>query len=173
MKDKMLAMTEHIHCQDVLGFTRTAIENLNPNFFLLPASSTGNNHPSINLGEGGLARHSIATVIVALDLFRMSDYNFERPYKDMIISALLLHDGFKYCEKSQYVVDHAGQCAKWVVESQIFSSYNTLSRQIIGGYIRTHMGEWGGEVPPPKCEIAKFVHLCDYLASRKNFTTDV
>jgi hypothetical protein len=43
----------------------------------------------------------------------------------------------------------------------------------INQLIRTHMGEWctgkNGEVvtPKPKTEAQKLVHLCDYLASRR------
>ena len=50
---------------------------------------------------------------------------------------------------------------------------NCQSRGFLGDVIKTHMGVWttdynGNEVlEKPKTKYQNFVHMCDYLASRK------
>ncbi|MCD3326841.1 hypothetical protein G8V02_07945, partial [Clostridium botulinum D/C] len=45
--------------------------------------------------------------------------------------------------------------------------------------IRSHMGEWNKDyrtkkevLPLPKTRIERFVHMCDYLASRKSINIE-
>ena len=47
-------------------------------------------------------------------------------------------------------------------------------REIIANNISTHMGQWNTDyktqkeiLPLPKTKMQNFVHICDYLASRK------
>ena len=41
--------------------------------------------------------------------------------------------------------------------------------------IETHHGQWDyyGKMPRPKTDSQQFVHLCDYIASRKNIAVDI
>ena len=79
-------------------FTIKAIEVLPDYFFKVAASSTGKYHPQYALGEGGLVRHTKAAVRIALELFRCETVtgHFPDEVKDIIISALILHDGAKH-----------------------------------------------------------------------------
>lgn len=49
----------------------------------------------------------------------------------------------------------------------------------ICGSVSSHMGKWTTSnysqvvLPAPKTLIQKFVHICDYLASRKSISVDV
>ena len=49
----------------------------------------------------------------------------------------------------------------------------------ISKLVATHMGQWNTNskskvvLPLPETAEQKFVHMCDYLASRKNITVDV
>lgn len=64
----------------------------------MPASTSGRFHPEFSLGEGGLVRHTKAAVRIAIELFRDSVFNtfeFMEHEQDLIIMALILHDGLK------------------------------------------------------------------------------
>ena len=62
-------------------------------FFEIPASSSGKYHPKISLGNGGVVRHTVFAVDLALELFRV--YNFTDIEKDIIVISLAIHDTFK------------------------------------------------------------------------------
>lgn len=143
---------------------RSEIENvvniLPDYFFKIPASSTGKYHPNYALGEGGLVRHTKAAIGIAVELFRNNTVqNFNQYEKDCIIGALILHDGFKGEKHTEF---------KHPLKPSAY-----LNNKIIADAIASHMGEFNtskyeeGELPTPKTELEKFVHLCDYLASRK------
>jgi len=160
----------------VREFAQKAIETLPDYFFIMPASTTGKYHPSYAIGDGGLLRHTKAAVAIATDLFVLEEYNFEGNIKDLIIAALILHDGWKKGDGS----------TQWTVNVHPEFAINELSRtpelfailtsdevEIITCSIHSHMGKWntdrsGNEIlPKPKTKYEKFVHLVDYLASRK------
>jgi hypothetical protein len=87
---------EFIIREDIRQFTEKALKTLPEYFFLIPASSSGKYHPSTDLGEGGLVRHSKAVARVAYELFGFNTlFNFTEDEKDMMISACILHDGVK------------------------------------------------------------------------------
>jgi hypothetical protein len=157
----------------VRKFTEELIDRLPDYFFKIPASSSGKYHPPYALGEGGLVRHTKAAVGIALELFRMEEYQnkFNRYLQDLIISALILHDGFKNgLEDSHYTVtEHPLICSEFIRGHSQFED-----RDIVRHLIETHMGQWTDDfkthekvLEKPDSETQKFVHLCDYLASRK------
>lgn len=157
------------------------MENYAPDYFYtIPASSSGKYHPKYTLGEGGLVRHTKACVAIAEDLLALEQYEtFEH---DEIISALLVHDTFKQG------LDSTGHT---VFEHPIYSAkaFTLFAKEyhpdMIGVAIRvsklviTHMGQWYTskyakvKLPKPQTAEEKFVHMCDYLASRKDITVDV
>ena len=67
--------------------------NLLPDyFFKIPASSTGKYHPKFASTEHGLLKHTKAAVRIAYDMFETVN-NFTDKDKDLIIMALIMHDG--------------------------------------------------------------------------------
>ena len=66
-------------------------------FFEIPASSTGKYHPEYALGDGGLLRHSKAAVRIGYELLEdpLIGGKYTSDEKDMMLMALLLHDGLK------------------------------------------------------------------------------
>lgn len=148
-------------------------------FFSVAASSTGKYHPSYALGEGGLVRHTKAAVAIAHELLQLEMYNdvFTPAEKDLIIAALILHDGKKHGDNgSQYTVaEHPLVVADWIAGDEVLSDMLPASTlQVLRDAIASHMGQWNTDyktkkeiLPKPQTEIQKFVHLCDYLASRK------
>ena len=65
---------EYIKDADIKKFTEEMIARLPDYFFEVGASSSGRYHPKYALGEGGLVRHTISAVRIALELFRRNIY---------------------------------------------------------------------------------------------------
>lgn len=153
-------------------------------FWTVPASSTGKYHPQYALGVGGLVRHTKACVMVAEDLLSLEqNETLNECYHDEIISALIVHDTFKQGLKNtggHTKFEHPVYSASAL---QLFADkfYPDLSDRVsnISTMIMSHMGQWHRSaksvvvLPKPQTEAEKFVHLCDYLASRKYIAVDV
>lgn len=166
-----------IKSDEIRNFTEKALENLPDYFWHVPASSSGKYHPPYALGDGGLVRHTIAAVNIAQTLMELEQYKNAMTdiWHDCVISALLLHDGFKQGKESKAghtVKDHAIICADWVKSDELFKSFrSTKDKELIADLIRTHMGEWDTN-NKPGTSLQKFVHMCDFLASRKTIIYD-
>lgn len=153
-------------------------------FYHTPASSTGKHHPSFDLGDGGLLRHTQMTCEIMKEFQRMEEYKNLNHF-DMMI-ACILHDTFKngYVDNKRTVSSHASIAADEFYNTYIYHKYqkNELTettRNITYDYsgevysrvcnicdmIRTHMGQYGAI--KPRTESEKLVHLADYVASRK------
>jgi len=162
--------------QRVRDFAQKAIETLPDYFFVMPASTTGKYHPSYALGDGGLLRHTKAAIAIATDLFVLDEYNFQGNMKDLLIVALILHDGWKKGNGlTQWTVDiHPTFAVKSITENKELSSMlSPYEINVISESIHSHMGKWNTDrsgnkiLPKPETKEEKFIHLVDYLASRK------
>lgn len=146
-------------------------------FFEIPASSTGKYHPEYSLGEGGLVRHTKAAAKIAFELYGTSTVTgiFNDDEKDLMIFALILHDGLKSGKvKEQYTrFDHPILMQQYIKENKDKLTLTEGEIDFLGNVIASHMGEWNTdkyskvELPLPKNKYQKFVHMCDFLASRK------
>lgn len=156
---------------------RKLIELLPDYFFEIPASSTGKYHPSFALGDGGLVRHTKAAVRLAYELLNNNCIGnvFNDMEKDLIIMSLILHDGCKSgLTKSQYTVaDHPLIVAKLIHDNKDKLTLEENELTLLCMMIETHMGEFNKDyrgnaiLPLPQNKYQKFVHMCDYLASKK------
>lgn len=146
-------------------------------FFIVPASSTGKYHPEFSLGDGGLLRHTKAAVKIAFELLKNNTIGsqFSSQQKDLMIMSLILHDGLKSgLEKQKYTqVDHPLLVSKYIKDNKEKLTLNDEEIRFICECIESHMGEWNKDfndveiLPLPKNKYQKFVHMCDFLASRK------
>ena len=152
----------------------TMINYIPEYFFIIPASSTGKYHPSYAIGEGGLLRHTKAAVRMAEELFGI--YKFSSHTKDLIIMALLLHDSVKkgYEKEEQYTrFDHPLVAVEFIKAHAKELSISKDDIEFVSACIASHMGRFNTSdysdiiLPIPKTPEEKFVHMCDYLASRK------
>ena len=146
-------------------------------FFEVPASSTGKYHPEYATGEGGLLRHTKAAVRIGFEL--LSDPCIGDKYtsdeKDLMLMGLLLHDGLKSgMPKEKYTrFDHPILMADYIMDNEEVLGLEVEEIEFLGDVIKTHMGPWtsdynGNEVlEKPTTKYQNFVHMCDYLASRK------
>lgn len=158
-------------------FAERAIQTLPDYLWEVGASSTQKYHPSYTLGKGGLIKHIRATVRILVELFRLEMFNyFTSEEKDLMIVALLLHDGAKsgIVQQKFTVFDHPLVIASYIENHPDLQGILTKEQMdlMLGG-IKAHMGAWNMDrngqqiLPKPNTKFQNVVHLADYLASRK------
>lgn len=166
-----------IHHEKIRVWTKDWLENEIPDYFwVVPASSTGKYHPQYASEQSGLVKHTKTVFQIALDQLEDSVWHFEDLQKEIIKSAILLHDTRKLgIPKEKYTKSNHGV----LVADAIMEECDSGSiRSEIAVAIASHMGQWntnraGQKVAPvPETEVQFFVHLCDYLASRKYMEVD-
>lgn len=150
-------------------------------FFEVPAASTGKYHPEFAQGNGGLVRHTKFAVRIAHELYSDESVTgtFNQNEKDLMIFALVLHDGLKSgLIKEEYTkVDHPVLVANYIRDNKDKLTLTDNEIEFICNVIESHMGPWntdykGNEVlPKPINKYQRFVHMCDFLASRKFLNT--
>lgn len=146
-------------------------------FFKVAASSTGKYHPSFTLGDAGLVRHSKAAFRIGYELLNNNTIGsvFNESEKELMLCGLLVHDGLKHglVESKYTVFEHPILMANFLRENKDQFTWSDKEVNFIASVIETHMGEWtrdyqGNEVlTKPSNKYQKFVHMCDFLASRK------
>ena len=157
--------------------SRKLIDMLPDYFFKVPASSTGKYHPACSNVEGGLVNHTKLAVRLANDLMnnKMLFNKFSKREHDLIILALIMHDGFKHgIKQDKYVrFDHPIISANFVKEHAEEVGLTSEDGQLLYEIISSHMGEFNTSnysdvvLPLPKTSIQKFVHMCDDISSKK------
>lgn len=167
----------YIKSVKVLGNAKKLIELLPDYFFEVPASSTGKYHPPFAQGEGGLVRHTKAAVRFAYELENDNCIGniFTDDEKDLILLALIMHDGCKSgLIKTQYTVaNHPLIVSKLISDNKDKLTFTDEELHLLTSMIETHMGEFNKDykgnvlMPLPSNKYQKFVHMCDFLASKK------
>ena len=167
--------------EDIKQFAIKCIEVAPEYFWHVPASSTGKYHPQYSLGESGLARHTIALVRILNHMFEVESVanQFTSRERDLLRVAGITHDMMKSgtqedYEKSKYTkFDHPILAAKmvWGIPGEI----SDVEKTRICRCIMSHMGAWNCDkrypniiLPKPEDKYQIILHLCDYLASRKD-----
>ena len=146
-------------------------------YFEVDASSTGKYHPKYAAGPGGLSRHVKSAVKMAHELLEDSviSKNYTSLDRDLIYLSLLIHDGLKYGKtKEEYTrFDHPILISEFVKANKDKLNMDEESLEKVSGAVASHMGPWNTSnysdvvLPVPKTPMEKFVHMCDYLASRR------
>lgn len=167
-KIKQLAVTE-IETPQIRAYVLRFLNEQAPKYFATaPASSSGKHHPPYVNCEEGLAKHTLAAAKLAKHVSSLEFLGFSRRVQDRIIAASILHDTMKFGVNDEPEVhtlaDHA-----WLAADAVDA--NDADRAAIAKMIRSHAGQWGPSKPAGLAEF--IVHLCDYLASRKDVTIDV
>ena len=100
---------------------------------------------------------------------------FKEEEKDLMILALILHDGIKHgIPKDKYVkFDHPILIANFIKENQDKTDFTDNEIKFLQNVVSSHMGPYNTSsysdvvLPIPNNKYQKFVHMCDLLASRK------
>lgn len=153
------------------------IELLPDYFFTIPASSTGKYHPEFAQGDGGLVRHTKVAVRMCYELANNNSigHSFKNDEKDLMLISLIMHDGAKSgIPKGKFTcVDHPLIVSKLIRDNKDNIGLSDKEIDFVCSVIESHMGEWntdfnGNEVlPVPNNKYQRFVHMCDFLASKK------
>jgi 23S rRNA maturation-related 3'-5' exoribonuclease YhaM len=157
---------------------KTLIKLLPDYFFEIPASSTGKYHPKFATGERGLLKHTKVAVRIAYELLQNNTIGskFTARDKDLIIMALILHDGLKSgLEKEKHTrFDHPLLISKYIMENVDKLNMDIDDIRKMCSIIESHMGEWTYDtfrkkevLPKPITADQRFVHMSDLLASSK------
>ena len=146
-------------------------------FFEVQAASTGKYHPSFAQGKGGLVRHTKVAVRIAKELFENESISgaYSKNEKDLMMIGLILHDGLKHgLIMDKYTkFDHPIIAANFIRENKDKTSFKDNEIDFLASVISSHMGPWTTNpysdvvLPKPETRYQRFVHMCDYLASRK------
>jgi 23S rRNA maturation-related 3'-5' exoribonuclease YhaM len=154
---------------EILSFTEKVINNFPQEFWYKPASSTGKYHSKTSAGDGGLVEHTKLMFWIAKTMLDTKMYDVN---PDIVLSACLLHDGWKYDGTSKWTVKHHGLLAvkeidRIMEESGFFLDEEPLWYQIILDCIQAHNGcftkEWTGWFSLYQI----IVHTADMIGSRR------
>lgn len=168
---------EYIKNSRIRESASVLIELIPDYFFHDAVSSTGKYHPDFSQGEGGLLRHTKAAVRIAKEI--LSTKTFSNHYtsdeRDLMILALIMHDSIKRGEVAEEYTrfDHPLLASNNIRKNKEKTKLTDEEVLLLCSMIETHMGEWttdysGREIlNPPVNKYQKFVHLCDFLSSKK------
>ena len=162
---------------------KTLVKMLPDYYFDMPASTTGKYHPKFASTKNGLVKHTKLATRIAYELLNneITGAKFSDNEKDLIIMALVLHDGLKCGDpKEKYTrFDHPLLVSKFVMENKDKLSLSTDEIRNLCSMIETHMGQWTYDtynkkevLPKPTTELQRFVHMCDFLSSKKFLNAD-
>ena len=184
-KDKIKVFEEefkYINDENIRKDAEYLISHLPDYYFEVDASSTGKYHPKYAAGPGGLSRHVKSAVKMAHELLEDSviSKNYTSLDRDLIYLALLIHDGLKYGKKKEDYTrfDHPILISEFVKENKDNLKMDEDSLMKVASAVASHMGPWNTSnysdivLPVPKSPMEKFVHMCDYLASRRFINVD-
>ena len=146
-------------------------------FYEVPASSTGKYHPEFSLGTNGLVRHVKVAVRIAKDLLdnQCIGDKYTDNEKDIMIFTLILHDGLKSgLVYNRYTkAEHPTLIKNFVLDNKDKIDLTDKELDLFSHCVESHMGQWNTDydgnviLPKPKTKYETFVHMCDFLSSRK------
>lgn len=171
-----------IRSPSIRRFCEECIKDLPPYFYRISASASGKYHPKYAVIEHGLFYHTKAAVkilnhMLGLDIIAR---RFTPDECDIMRCALILHDGRKQGEEENGCTrfDHPLLEAEAVRNHSLTEGMTEPQRDIIAYIISTHMGEFTTSthseitLPRPVGDMGWLVHICDYLASRKDIIVE-
>ena len=176
------AINEHLKFDDTKKFALTMAENLPSYFYSVAASTSGKYHPKCDLGTGGLVRHSINVLTILNHMMEINQCSFTDREKELLRIAALFHDGLK-CgtqdlpyEQAHTQFLHPVYSSNFNIEQSALNGFKYSEAKFIADAIISHMGQWnkskGMVLRTPQTIYQKYLHLSDYLASRKDLIYD-
>lgn len=154
---------------DIIQILDNVFKEIHESHKWLPASSSGKYHPSCDLGDGGLIRHSKVVFQFVTELI-VATPELES-IKDLLKAAALIHDFCKYPDgdESHSNFSHSVDMSELIKKT----NFRNLKASEIARLVSTHMGKWnkakfapGVELPVPVNFDEKIVHYADLMASR-------
>ena len=172
--------------EDIKEFADKCLDTIPDYFWRVVASSSGKYHPDYTLGDHGLARHTLALCRIMNHMFSVDcvKNQYTSRERDLLRIAGLMHDTRKSGSQEEY------DKSKWtkfnhplLAADEIAKVWNDYEgrtmtieeAKIIKHAIESHMGQWNTDkrnpdivLPTPQDKYQIMIHVCDYLASRKD-----
>ena len=172
---------------DLKCFALDIIKIIPDYFYHVGASSSGKYHPQYALGEGGLYRHTLALVRILNYFFEIEcmKNNYTTRERDLLRIAGMMHDSFKSGTQADYESNHHTKFEHPLIAADKIENYyknnkdkySTIKEEeikLICDVIKSHMGQFCTSqystvvLPKPHTKYETLLHMCDYLASRKD-----
>lgn len=179
MNKKEVFKTElnNIKNERIRRSAETFFEMLPDYFFTTAASSTGKYHPAFASGDGGLVRHTKVACYILNEILSTKTFGdeFTSDQKDLLLFAILIHDGFKHgvIEDKYTKHEHPLICAICLRNAKADLELTDEEIEFAAAAVESHMGEWNTsnysdiELALPITSAQKLVHLSDMLSSKK------
>lgn len=178
MKKELLKQElDYIKNERIKKAGETLIELVPDYFFKVPASSTGKYHPSFSQNEGGLLRHTKVAATIGKEILNLEYTNslYTDDEKDLLILGIILHDTQKLGDPEERYTrfDHPLLAAEFIENNKDKTELTEEEIKLLKRVISSHMGQWNKsnysniELPKPIDKYEFFVHMCDYLSSKK------
>jgi hypothetical protein len=175
----------YIKNESIRQWTKEMLERIPDYIYEVPAASGLKHHPAYARERGGLVLHERAATRFAQEMLRcpMFGDKYSELEKDMITSALILHDGVKSgIEKQKYSIathpiEMVAFCKqqpeeiKELIGKEVFDKIMDLIATHMGCYTKDYRSN-KDVLEQPKTAIQKFVFMCDYVVSRQCITHD-
>ena len=176
--DEVLATFEN---DDIRKFADKCIDKIDPWFWIAPAASSGRYHPKTSLGDGGLARHTISVIRFLNYILEPESVNkqFTSRERDLMRLAALFHDSKKSGDQADYEKSKFTKFDHPLLAARFIRSLNDGDLpdediEMCASIIETHMGQFNTSskssvvLPKPENKYQILVHICDYVASRRD-----
>jgi len=154
---------------DLRSKARKLWNNAPTYFFRDAASSSGKYHPSFDLGDGGVMRHSLLVAYFAHEI--ATAWGMSQREIDLAVIAGLIHDvlkrGFEGGEHTTF--EHPLYAAQYV--RKMFPG--DADMELVASAIESHMGKWNTSkysdavLPVPQTMLQLCISAADMTASRK------
>ena len=178
MKKELLKQElDYIKNERIKKAGETLIELVPDYFFKVPASSTGKYHPSFLQFVGGLLRHTKVAAIIGKEILNLEYTNslYTDDEKDLLILGIILHDTQKLGDPEEKYTrfDHPLLAAEFIENNKGKTELTEEEIKLLKRVISSHMGQWNKsnyshiELPKPSDKYEFFIHMCDYLSSKK------
>ncbi len=163
----------------------SGIDQILPDIWNFPTSSTGKYHKKLNGEVPNIAEHVYHMLYAAVKIFSMFDINKNTSEADKVLIAIVLHDSLKYGKLGtrKYVDNQHDQSAANMISSNKDTFLKLFTEDqfyIIEEAVRFHSGRWSTDVPKDKKFDFKdynpetmFVHMLDMLSTKDLIQTDV
>lgn len=170
---------KQIKNEDLRKLVISQLNSIPKYFYHIAASSTSKYHNLTESGEQGLVRHTKAVFKMAYELLQVEMFAPLCKYRDEILAAALLHDSLKMGLKEQKhtIFEHPQIAAESFEKKAVEEKYPDLATvKRISNMIAAHSGQWNTNkyskviLPKPNNKPEAFLHMCDYLGSRKYIT---
>ena len=181
MKELFDEILKTFENENIKEFAKKVIDAAPTYFFEVPASSSLKYHPSYACTTPlGLAKHTVALVRILNHVFEIESIanQFTSEERDFLRVAGIAHDMMKSGTQEDYEHNHYTKFDHPLLAARMIMKINGLSydeKAMIGNIIASHMGAWCSDkrhpdivLPKPESKYQILLHMCDYLASRKD-----